>query len=169
MKKKISGMRVSSLRTRSQLSDLDVVTVAFWDKGKNGNLGRGLVLRIKQKELDMITPFYLLEHLTKWRHITLKEQIEDFYIKNSSKLLTNEDVDTKIDELGIDDIRVLLELQSKGIKEDDAFIVLVTSIFDADYLVTFNRKHLRNKEKEINEVLKKNELRTIRIVGPEEA
>lgn len=148
--------------------DLDVVTVAFWDKGKNGNLGRRLVQRIKQKELDMITPFYLLEHLTKWKHITLKEQIENFYIKNSSNLLTNEDVDAKIDELGIDDIKVLLELQSMDIKEEDAFLVLITSIFDLDYLVTFNRKHLRDKKREVNEVLKKNGLRTIKIVGPEE-
>ena len=148
------------------LIDLDVVTVAFWDKGTNGDLARKFLLRIRQKELLMITPHYLLEHLTKWRYITLKEQIEDFYIKNSNKLLTNEDVDERIDELKIDDIKILLE--SKDIKEEDAFIVLVTSIFYLDYLVTFNRKHLRNKEKEINETLKKNGFKTVKIVGPEE-
>ena len=33
--------------------DLDVVTVAKWDKGKNGDLGRKFLSRIEQKELDM--------------------------------------------------------------------------------------------------------------------
>ena len=148
--------------------DLDVVTVAKWDKGKNGDLGRSFLLRIKNKEFDVVTPFYLLGHLDKWKHITLKEKIENFYLKNSTTLLTNEDVDEKIEDLGIDDIKILLELQSHDIKEEDAFIVLVTSIFELDYLVTFNRKHLRNKEKEINEILAKNGLKNIKIAGPEE-
>ena len=147
--------------------DLDVVTVAKWDKGKNGDLGRKFLLRIEQKELDMTTPFYLLGHLDKWEHVTLKEQIEDFYLKNSAAMLTNEDVDAKIDSLGVDDVSILLELQSNDIKEEDAFIAMAASLFEIDYLVTLNRKHLRNKEGKINEVLKKNGLKAIRIVGPE--
>jgi len=148
--------------------DLDVITVAMWDKSKGGNLGRALVARVKQKEFEMIASFYLLQHLDKWKHITLKEQIEDFYIKNSTTLLTNDDVDSKLDELEVDDEKVLLELQSKDVKEEDAFIVLIASIFELDYLVTLNRKHLRNKEKEIHDVLKKHGLKAITIVGPEE-
>ncbi len=150
------------------LVDLDVITVAKWDKSKNGDIGRKLVSKIEKKEFELVTPFYLLEHLVKWKHILLKEQIEDFYIKNSTKVLTNEDVDDKIDELSIDDVKILLELHSHNIKEEDAFIVLVTSIFELDCLVTFNRKHLRNKEKEINKSLVKNGLKDIKIVGPEE-
>ena len=81
--------------------DLDVITVAKWDKSNNGDTGRKLVSKIEKKEFELVTPFYLLEHLVKWKHITLKEQIEDFYIKNSTKILTNEDVDDKINELSI--------------------------------------------------------------------
>lgn len=150
------------------LIDLDVVTVAKWDKGRNGDLGREFLLRIEDKEFNVVTPFYLLAHLDKWKHIRLKEEIENFYLKSSVTLLTNEDVDERIDGLGIDDIKILMELQSHNIKEEDAFIVLVTSIFELDYLVTFNRKHLRNKEKEINEILNKNGLKSIKIAGPEE-
>ena len=83
-------------------------------------------------------------------------------------MVTNDDIDAKIDDLGIDDEKILLELQSNGVKEEDAFIVLIASIFDLDNLITFNRKHLRNKKKEINEVLKRNGLKTIEISGPEE-
>ena len=156
------------MKKKKILVDLDVVTVAYWDKSENGDLGRELVSKVKRKRLDMATPLYLLQHLEKWKYIILKEKIEDFYIKNSVILLTNEDVDSKIDKLAIDDGKILLELQSLGVKEEDAFIVLITSIFHLDCLVTLNRRHLKSKENEINKVLKKNGISTIKIVGPEE-
>ena len=149
--------------------DLDVVTVGKWDRGKYGDIARELIKKVENKEFQLITPFYLIEHLTKWKNIPLKERIGDFYIKQSSKILTNEDVDDKIEELGIDDKLLLKELKSKDIKKEDAFIVMVTSIFELDCLITFNRIHLKNKKEAINEVLKKNGLKPIKIAGPEEA
>ncbi len=148
------------------LVDLDVVTVACWDKGKNGDLARKFLSRIN--EFEMVTPFYLLNHLDKWKHIILKDQIESFYIENSAILISDKDIDLKIDERGLNDKEVLLSLQSHDVKEEDAFIVLVASLFGVDYLITFNRKHLRNKEKEIKEVLEKNGAMAIKIAGPEE-
>jgi len=149
--------------------DLDVVTVGKWDRGNYGDMARELIRRAEKKEFQVITPFYLIEHLTKWKNIPLKEKIEDFYIKQSSKILTNEDVDDKIEELGINDKLLLRELKDDNIKEEDAFIVMVTSIFELDCLVTFNRIHLKSKKESINEVLKKNGLKPIKIAGPEEA
>lgn len=148
--------------------DLDVVTVGKWDKGKNGDNARKFMLRVENREFEVVTPFYLIEHLVKWRNIPLKEKIEGFYLKESTTLLTNEDVDDKIGELGVDDKELLNELKNRGVKEEDAFIVVVTSIFNLDYLITFNRMHLKNKKETINEVLKKNGLKTIKIAGPEE-
>ena len=55
-----------------------------------------------------------------------------------------------------------------NIKPEDAFLVLITSIFDINYLITFNRKHLKNNENKINEVLKRNGLKIIKIVEPNE-
>ena len=148
--------------------DLDVVTVGKWDKGEFGNTARNLMKRVEDKEFELVTPSYLLEHLIKWQNAPLKEKIEEFYLKESTKLLSNEDVDIKIEELGIDDKKLLTELKNHNVKEEDAFIVMETSIFDLDYLITFNRVHLKNKKEIINEVLKKNGLKTIQIVGPEE-
>ncbi|MBS3096385.1 hypothetical protein J4480_03000 [Candidatus Woesearchaeota archaeon] len=148
--------------------DLDVVTVGKWDKGEFGDVARRLIKRVGNKEFELITPFYLIEHLVKWDNIQLKEKIENFYLKESTKLLSNEDVDIKIEELGVDDKRLLNELKNHNIKEEDAFIVLFTAIFDLDYLITFNRVHLRNNKETINEVIKKNGLKSIKIVGPEE-
>ena len=147
---------------------MDVVTVGKWDAGKYGDIARKLLKRVDGKEFDLITPFYLIEYLIKWRNIQLKEKIEEFYLKESTKLLSNEDVDIKIEEVGIDDRKLLSELKNHNVKEEDAFIVMVTSIFNLDYLVTFNRIHLKNKKEAINEVLKKHGLKTIKIAGPEE-
>ena len=41
-------------------------------------------------------------------------------------------------------------------------------IIDLDYLITFNRVHLKNKEEEINEILSEYGLRTIKITSPEQ-
>ena len=148
--------------------DLDVVTVGKWDRGKYGDISRELMKRVANKEFELVTPFYLIEHLIKWKNIQLKDRIEEFYLKESTTLLTNEDVDNKIEECGIDDKVLLNDLKNHNIKEEDAFIVMVTSIFDLDYLITFNRIHLKNKKGEINEVLQKYGLKTIKIAGPEE-
>jgi len=158
----------SEIEKQKILIDLDVVTVGKWDKGENGDLARGLMSRIESKEFHVVTPFYLLEHVMKWENEWLREEIENFYITESLTMLTNDDIDAKIGEWDIDDKKILQELQSHNIKEEDAFIVMVTSIFDLDYLITFNRTHLKNKKETINEVLKKNGARTIAIIGPEE-
>ena len=61
--------------------DLDVVTISIWDKkGENVKLAVNLLNRVKNKEFHAVTPFYLPGHLEKWKHISLKEKIEDFYI-----------------------------------------------------------------------------------------
>ena len=148
--------------------DLDVITVGKWDKGKYGDIARKLMKRVENKEFELIISFHLIEHLVKWHNIQLKEKIEEFYLKNSAKILTNEDIDVKIEELGINDKVLLNELKNNSIKEEDAFLVMITSIFDLDCLITFNRIHLKNKKDIINEVLKKNGLKTIKIAGPEE-
>ncbi|MBI2576873.1 hypothetical protein HYV84_06660 [Candidatus Woesearchaeota archaeon] len=150
------------------LVDLDVVTVAFWDKSENADKGRSLLGQIARGEVAMATPHYLLSHLEKWRHITLKEKIENYYLKNSRVMLTNEDVDERVAKVGLDDKKLLRELQAHGIKEEDAFLVMVSSIFSLDCLVTFNRVHLRKNENTINEVLQKYGIQPIRIVGPEQ-
>ena len=101
------------------LVDLDVLTLAFWDKKDEAKM----IEKVKAGIFLMITPYIILWHLAKWNYKKLAEEIANFY---------------------------------------------ETYIFDIDYLVTFNRKHLRDKEKEINNVLKKNGIGTIRIVQPSE-
>lgn len=150
--------------------DLDVVTVSIWNKkGKQLEAAEKFIKRVWRREFYIITPFFLLELVSKWKHIQLKDFIEDFYLKVTDKILSNEDLGTKIDSAGIDDKKVLGELIYYGIKDEDALLVLITSVFNVDYLITFNRVHLRNNKEKINQILEKNGLKTININGPEEA
>ena len=150
------------------LIDLDIVTVNLWDrKGENKKIASDFVKKIGKKDFLVITPFSLLETVAKWKYNALKDDIEEFYIKNSDQILSNKDVDKKMVELKINDIKILENLEKNGVKGEDALLILITSIFGIDYLVTFNRKHLRNKEADINKILKEEGLNAIKIIGPE--
>lgn len=155
-------------RKKKIIIDLDVVTVGKWDRSREGDLSRKFMDRVAKREFYLITPTLLIELVGKWKHVQLKDFIEDFYLKISDHILSNEDLDTKIDSAGIDDKKILGELISYGIKDEDALLVLISSIFNVDYLITFNRLHLRNNKEKINQILEKNGLKTININGPEE-
>ena len=157
------------MSSKKIIIDLDVVTVSIWDrKGQQVEVANKFIHRVKSSEFHVITPFFLLELVSKWKYSQLKDFIEEFYLKFTNNLLSNEDLDKKIDSMGVNDEDIIAELADKGVKGEDALLVLVTSMFEADYLVTFNRIHLKNKREAINEVLKKNGLKAIRIAGPEE-
>ena len=144
--------------------DLDVVTIAFWDNKDDAKL----LERVKGGKFSMITPYILLEHLSKWNYRKLADEIASFYEKYSDQIVTAQNLLDKTNEANVEYIELLAELVNIGVKEEDVVLVIITSIFAVDYLVTFNRKHLKSKEKEINEVLKKNGIKTIRIALPSE-
>ena len=71
-------------------------------------------------------------------------------------------------KIKLNDRQLSGDLLHHTVKEEDTILVIFTSIFNLDYLVTFNRKHLRNKEQIVNEVLKKHGIKPIKIVLPSE-
>ena len=144
--------------------DLDVTTLAFWDKKDEAKL----IERIKGNKFAMVTPYIILEHLAKWNYRKLADQIASFYETYSSEIVTAQNILDKTSEIDIEYRELFMQLVSIGVKEEDVVLVIISGIFDVDYLITFNRKHLRGKEKEINEVLKRNGIKTIKIVLPSE-
>ena len=144
--------------------DLDVVTLAFWDKKDEANL----IEKIKSGKFNMTAPYIILEHLSKWNYRKLAEEISSFYQTFSFQIVTAQNILDKTNEMQIEYRRLLMELVDVGVKEEDVILVIVSSIFEVDYLVTFNRRHLKSKERKINRVLNKNGIKTIRIVSPSE-
>ncbi|MBI2545718.1 hypothetical protein HYV81_00910 [Candidatus Woesearchaeota archaeon] len=156
-------------RKKKILVDLDIVTVGHWDnKGKNARLAQEFMMRIEQKEFHMATPFFLIELVMKWKHETLKTRIKEFYVKYSDVLFTDTEIKEQCEVLAIDYASVLHTLESVGIKDEDAALILIASLFSLDCLVTFNRVHLRDKKEESKKILQKFGLPAIEIVGPEE-
>lgn len=144
------------------LLDLDVLTLAFWDKKDEGNV----IKRVGEGEFFLLTPYIILEHLSNWNYRKLANEISSFYEVYSSQIVTTKNILDKTKEMHVDYKKLFLQLVEIGVKEEDVVLVIVSSIFDADFLVTFNRKHLRSKEKEINGVLRKNGIKTIKIALP---
>jgi len=149
--------------------DLDVVTVGIWDKrGEKSEVARGFMQRVENNEFEVVTPFSIIELVLKWRYENLKEDIKEFYLNNTSKLLNDTDIRNQVLKEKTDPNLVLPRLRREGIKDEDSLLVFLSSIFRLDYLVTFNRKHLRNKKDKINKILRECNLHEIKIVDPSE-
>jgi len=101
-----------------------------------------------------------IKNSIKKRGLKIKFEIDGFF-----KIIFSGSGD---EETNLDDKKLSSDLLSYNIKEEDIVLIIFASIFSLDYLVTFNRKHLKNNQKEINEVLKKNGLEAIKIVLPDE-
>ena len=73
-----------------------------------------------------------------------------------------------IEDKNINEIILVEVIKKEGVKEEDVLLVIVTTLMDLDFLVTLNRKHLKNKEEDINAILSKHGLKKIKIISPEE-
>ena len=147
------------------LIDLDVLTVAFWDKKKEA---MDFLRRVKKGEFEIYTPHIILDLLANWKHIRLRDEIARFYKLYSRENLPPQKILEKFEKFDIEKKGIVNSLVGVGVKRDDATLAIITSVFDVDILITYNRKHLRGKVKEINEVLDKNGLRKINILLPNE-
>ena len=145
------------------LVDLDVLTVALWDRKTEAV---HFLQRIENGEFTIYTPHVLLEIVGKWKHEKLRDKIIEFYTVYSSRILSVKEIVDKSKEIGIDYNKCILDLMSKGVKEEDAVLVFAASAFHLDYLITYNRVHLRGKETEINEILNLNKMKAIKIAAP---
>lgn len=153
------------MQKKKIIIDLDVVTIAEWDSHKDSI---ALLNRVKFGEFEVYTPYSLLDLLDKWHHKKLREKIKEFYELYSAEIVTAQKLTDKLDKLGVKENDIVNDLKKEQVKEEDILLVVVTSVFDLDYLITFNRKHLKNKKEVINNVLQKYSLKTIEIVLPNE-
>lgn len=153
------------MQKKKIIIDLDVVTVAEWNSHKDAI---NFISRVKKGEFNLVTPYILLEHLSNWNHKELASKIEHFYNLYSKTIISAQNVLKRLKQIGADREQITNKLILIGVKEEDAVLVLVTSIFEINYLVTYNRRHLKSKEKTINEELSKNGLKNIKIRLPNE-
>ncbi|MBI4168026.1 MAG: hypothetical protein HY515_03655 [Candidatus Aenigmarchaeota archaeon] len=151
------------------LIDLDVITIAKWLKADERKKEALLFLeRVRKGEFDVYTPYTLIELLSRWKHTKLVEDILGFYSVYSKNIINANLVLELARKARINLPELTKNLVAAGVKEEDAILVLISSLFDLDFLVTMNRKHLKNMAEKINRLMIKNKLRPIRIVFPNE-
>ena len=116
----------------------------------------------------MYTPYIILDLISEWKHAKLVKEIKEFYDIYSQDIISVINLEDKIIKLNVDRKALTSDLKSYDIKDEDIILVIIASIFEVDYLVTFNRRHLKNNEVKISNVLQKYKLRTIKIALPDE-
>jgi len=153
------------------LIDLDVLTVAEWEKEDTRKEEALEFLKIVGKKRFFVYVFdEQLEAVSKWENKNLREKI----IKKLNEIKDEkEDAADLLEELKLEIGRNLEEFLDEFVnftksKRADLRLALTASALKVDYLVTFNRKHLKSKEKEIREFLRKYNLHTPKIVFPKE-
>jgi|SRR3989344_5125591 len=145
--------------------DLDVITVAEWDKKE---IAIKFINRVKFGEFEIFTPYSFFDLLDKWKYEKLKKKIKRFYELYSEEIITPQRLTEKLEGLKINEKIISNDILRIQVKEEDILLVIITSMFNLDYLVTMNRKHLKNKMEVINDILQKHKLNPIKIVLPDE-
>ena len=152
--------------------DLNVVTIGSWKKADPARAVAESFMKMiegraeaeETKQFYVVTPYALLELVNKWKNKPLVEIITDFYRKVTDEYVEKIDVMEELFETFEDVYNALVGV---GVKPEDAFLVIVCSVKNAA-LVTFDKKHLRGKEAEINAVLREYECEEVEVMLPEE-
>ena len=147
------------------LIDLDILTVAFWDNKKEAI---EFLNRVRKGEFELYIPYSLFELLGKWKHKPLTNKIIEFYKLFGLRVISAQDILNEFKKNNLDYEKIVNEFQQKKIKEEDITLILITSIFDLDYLITYNKIHLKNKKEVINSILRYRGLKEIIIIEPTE-
>ena len=149
------------------LIDIDVIAVAIhYINDKDYSIAKIFIDRTKAGEFEVYSTQTLLELVKKWKEKNTMQKILDFYKRYSYTIPTFE-IMNKSKESGIFFENIVKKLSNKGVKEEDAALTVIASLFGL-ILVTLNRKHLRNKQIEINNTLRDCGMNEIKILLPNE-
>lgn len=152
--------------TSRVLIDLNVVTIGSWEKPDPRRKVAEEFMRLAgEQRFYVVTPYALLERVGKWHHKELVSLIKDFYAKVTDEYVEKAEV---FEELFENFEAIYDALIKVGVKGEDAFLVMVCAVKKAA-LVTFDKKHLKNKGAEIGKVLAEHRCANVEILLPEEA
>ncbi|MFB6209174.1 MAG: hypothetical protein ABEJ56_03475 [Candidatus Nanohaloarchaea archaeon] len=152
--------------------DIDVFTIALWDKQDDRKEHAEEVLKkIENGEIELHIPLLLFQQIHEWKHGDLATRIAEFQFKHSKELIDVRELENSIEsETG----KLVSEIIEEGMdrlenmNESDLNLVLYVSGLKLGHLITFDKKHLLNRQKELNKFLKEQELTEIEIKSPEE-
>jgi len=94
-----------------------------------------------------------------------RKKIHRFYGRYSKDIITAKSLEEKLSSSGKEIKALLKKFTIIGIKEEDAVLATIASVFEVE-LKTFNKKHLLNKHEEINKILREEGMNEIIINEP---
>jgi predicted nucleic acid-binding protein len=148
------------------LIDLNVYIAAEWDKKKEAIEFLG-----KVRKYNVITPVLILFYILRnWKYRKLVDKIFNVIDKVTTTYIGTAQTNLKSIQLVNLPLRIFVRRISKtvGIPLDDARLIAYAALNEAEFLVTYDKKHLKNKEKEIADFLKKYNLLPLKIILPNE-
>lgn len=147
------------------LIDLDVFTKAVWDKKEGANE----FLDAVRSEFSVVTPVAILFYIIRnWRYKKLVDRIFNKMDKLTTFYVGVAQTNLKSVRLTNLPLRILTRRLSRSaqISEEDAGIAVYATINEADFLATYNRRHLKRNEHAIKEFFKNYNLRAPDILVP---
>jgi predicted nucleic acid-binding protein len=151
--------------------DIDVFTVALWDKqDERKEAAEEFLDRIEDGEVELYLPLLLFQQIHDWKHNELATRIAKFQFRHSEELVDVRELENSIeDESGklVSEVLDRASEQLPDVKESDLNLVLYASSLEVD-LVTFDRKHLLDRKDDINRFLEDQGLPEVRISSPED-
>jgi wyosine [tRNA(Phe)-imidazoG37] synthetase (radical SAM superfamily) len=151
------------------LIDLDAVTIAFYpakDHRKEDCIN--FIKRVKNNEFKIVTPANFDVIIKEWDFKELVKKISEFYHSYSSRFVNELEIISKLRIKGYEFETIQKLFENINIKREDILVILVCSLEKLDYIISYNRKHLKNMEGRINELLKELNLNEINIRLPNE-
>jgi predicted nucleic acid-binding protein len=148
------------------LIDLNVYIAAEWDKKKEAIEFLG-----KVRKYNVIPPVLILFYILRnWKYRKLVDKIFNVIDKVTTTYVGTAQTNLKSIQLVNLPLRIFVRRISKsvGIPLDDARLIAYAALNEAEFLVTYDKKHLKNKEKEIADFLKKYNLLPLKIILPNE-
>lgn len=150
------------------LIDLDVLTRVVWNKKEEA---AEFLSRVKRGEYTCAFPLFLIIYILRnWKYKKLVDRMVSEIDETATEFLRTSVAKKLITEKTKMPLRIFIKRGSRalGINRQDFTLVTFASIFQAEYLVTYNRVHLKGRQEEISKYLTKYNLNAPEIVFPSE-
>ena len=147
--------------------DLDVMLAAYGNPDKPEKKEKALHL-LREVEIgvhELHTSYTLMDIVSAWNIEFFRTKVHEFYVKHSKEIITARSLEEKLSASGKEVKALLKKFVSIGVKEEDAVLAVIASVFEVG-LKTFNKTHLLNKLGSINKILREEGLNEISISEP---
>lgn len=150
------------------LIDLDVITTKVWDRRQDTI---EFLDKVKRGEYMCTFPLFLIVHiLRKWAYKKLVDKIIREIDEVTTEFLRSSVVEEAVERKTGMPSRVFIKkgFRKLDINKQDFTLVVFASVYEIDFLVTYNKTHLLQRQEDVEKFLRKFNLKSPKIISPNE-